>query len=209
MTKPVETLNQEEHEELEKIAAKKGDRDLVLILLLGRAGLRIGEAVGLSWGDVTVDRKVSRWVSVPGALAKRGRGRTIPMDDRLHTALLSHATAEAARLGELDEAWPVARTLRRHGPMTERNGRRIVHALSDSALGRRIHPHVLRHTFATRLMKVTSLRTVQELLGHKHVSSTQIYTHVSQADMQDAVRSAFGRKKAGSRALEGTEEEPG
>jgi site-specific recombinase XerD len=40
-------------------------------------------------------------------------------------------------------------------------------------------------------MKVTDLRTVQELLGHKHVSSTQIYTHVSQADMQDAVRSAF------------------
>ncbi len=195
MSQPVETLTQQEHEDLERIAAAKSSRDSVLILLLGRAGLRIGEAVGLSWGDVAEDGKVSRWVSVPGALARRGRGRTIPMDDKLHTALLHHAADEAARLGELDEAKPVARTLRREGPMTERNGRRIVHVLSDSALGRRIHPHVLRHTFATRLMHVTNLRTVQELLGHKHVSSTQIYTHVSQADMTDAVRAAFERKK--------------
>jgi integrase/recombinase XerC len=191
MSQPVESLTGDEHEQLEKIAVAKSSRDSVLILLMGRAGLRVGEAVGLRWADVAVAGTITRWVSVPKALAKRGNPRLVPMDDRLHQALVEHAAAEAAQWGALDAAWPVARATGEFRAMGARNGRRIVHALSSKALGRRIHPHVLRHTFATRLMKVTDLRTVQELLGHKHVSSTQIYTHVSQADMQDAVRSAF------------------
>ncbi|GAH96402.1 unnamed protein product, partial [marine sediment metagenome] len=54
---------------------------------------------------------------------------------------------------------------------------------------REIHPHILRHTFATRLMSKTSMRVVQELLGHKNLSSTQIYTHPNNADLQEAIDS--------------------
>ncbi len=199
MSNPVETLTHEEHENLEKTAAEKSKRDSVLVLLMGRAGLRVGEAVGLRWADVSADGEITRWVSVPRDLAKRGRARLVPMDDRLHGALMEHALAEGELMGKLQVAEPVARVPGRQGPMSARNGRRIIYALSKTALGRRIHPHVLRHTFGTRLLKVTDIRTVQELMGHRHLSSTMIYTHVTQADMQGAIRTAFERKNEPSR----------
>ena len=207
MSKPVETLTADEQERLEIAARKSGTRDHVLILLMGRAGLRVGEAVGLTWSAVAEGGSITRWVNIPGELAKRGMGRLVPMADKLHGALLLHASKEAAALGELDPAAPVVRAGSAQRAMGDRNGRRIVHVLSSAALGRRIHPHVLRHTFATRMLRFTDLRTIQELLGHRHVSSTQIYTHVSQADMRDAVQAAFGGKGAGvARASQEPEE---
>lgn len=194
MSKPIEAITAIEQEQIERVSRAHSARDDVLVLLLGRAGLRVGEAVGLRWGDVMEQGKVARFVSVPGELAKRGLGRLIPMHERLRDSLLTHAVAEARRLGSLDDAGPVACARGRKSAMTDRNLRRIVYTFAEKAFGRRIHPHVLRHTFATRLMKVTDLRTVQELLGHKHVSSTQIYTHVSQADMTSAVAKAFGHQ---------------
>lgn len=191
MGKPIEALTPTEHEQLEKVSRAHSVRDDVLVLLLGRAGLRVGEAVGLSWGDVMEDGKISRWVSVPGDLAKRGKGRLIPMHERLRESLMTHAVSEARRWGQLNPEEPVTCARGRHEAMTHRNLRRIVYGFSLHAFGRRIHPHVLRHTFATRLLLVCDLRTVQELLGHKHVSSTQIYTHVTQADMAKAISRAF------------------
>ena len=63
----------------------------------------------------------------------------------------------------------------------------IISRASMKSIGRTIHPHVLRHTFATRMMFVTNLRVVQQLLGHKNLSSTQIYTHPKREDLQNAV----------------------
>jgi len=195
MKRPVETLTHAEHETLERIAAAKSRRDSVLVLLMGRAGLRVGEAVGLRWTDVSADGSITRWVSIPSTLARRGSARLVPMDAKLHEALLEHAVAEGQVMGQLQADEPVARVPGRVGPMCVRNGRRIVYELSKTALGRRIHPHVLRHTFGTRLLKVCDIRTVQELMGHRHLSSTMIYTHVSQADMQGAIRAAFEPEK--------------
>lgn len=196
MGRPIEAMTAIEQEQIERVSRAHSARDDVLVLLLGRAGLRVGEAVGLTWGDVMEQGKVSRFVNVPGVLAKRGRGRLIPMHERLRDALLTHAVAEARRLGTLSDSAPVACARGRKTAMTDRNLRRIVYGFAETAFGRRVHPHVLRHTFATRLMKVTDLRTVQELLGHRHVSSTQVYTHVSQADMTSAVAKAFGHEDA-------------
>ncbi|GAH73030.1 unnamed protein product [marine sediment metagenome] len=56
-----------------------------------------------------------------------------------------------------------------------------------TSLGRPVHPHILRHTFASRLMRTTNARIVQELLGHQHLSTTQIYTHPNQDDLKKAI----------------------
>ena len=64
---------------------------------------------------------------------------------------------------------------------------RIIAMHSFLAFGTRIHPHILRHTFATRLMACTSMRNVQVLLGHKNIQTTQIYTHPNNQDLKSAI----------------------
>jgi len=63
----------------------------------------------------------------------------------------------------------------------------MVARVSLDVIKRRIHPHVLRHTFATQLAKVTNIRVVQELLGHSSLESTQIYTHPDMNEAREAV----------------------
>ena len=72
-------------------------------------------------------------------------------------------------------------------PITTRQVERIILTASMKALNRPIHPHVLRHTFASRLMKRTNIRVVQQLLGHTSITSTQIYTHPDSDDLQKAI----------------------
>ncbi|GAH51596.1 unnamed protein product, partial [marine sediment metagenome] len=66
---------------------------------------------------------------------------------------------------------------------------RITRNAAMKSLGRPVHPHVLRHTFASRLMRTTNSRVVQELLGHQHMSTTQIYMHPNQEDKKKAIQS--------------------
>lgn len=78
--------------------------------------------------------------------------------------------------------------------VSTRTLQRLVARLGREVLGRSLWPHVLRHTYATRMMRVCELRVVQELLGHRSVKSTQVYTHVSSEDLVEAagkVRTAF------------------
>ncbi len=73
--------------------------------------------------------------------------------------------------------------------ITPRTIQRIIKKASFQAFGREIHPHVLRHTFASRLMRTTNIRIVQQLLGHKSIQSTQIYTHPNHDDLTTAIKS--------------------
>ena len=135
-------------------------RNRALLELLYSGGLRSAEAVGLDLGDVDFEREV---VHVRG---KGGKERVVP-------------------LGE-EAAHHVARYLRNGRPTLARGA---VDALFLSARGRRLdtstvrrlvrHPHRLRHAFATHLLEGgADLRTIQELLGHSSLSTTQIYSHV-------------------------------
>lgn len=72
-------------------------------------------------------------------------------------------------------------------PISTRQVHRIVNFAFLKAIGKVVHPHMLRHTFATRLMRVTNSRIVQELLGHKKLTSTQIYTHPNSDDLKKAI----------------------
>jgi len=73
-------------------------------------------------------------------------------------------------------------------PITTRQVERIIKHAAIASIGRPANPHMLRHTFATKLMRITNVRVVQELLGHRNLSSTQIYTHPNQDDFAAAIR---------------------
>jgi integrase/recombinase XerD len=149
-------------------------RDRALVELLYGAGLRVSEAVGLEKNGIDLDARIVR------VLGKGGKERLVP---------LGRPAAEAARrylaLGRphLDRRYrPELFLNARGGPLTRAGAFLILRRLAQKAglEPERVHPHLLRHSFATHLLEGgADLRSVQEMLGHADLSTTERYTHVS------------------------------
>jgi integrase/recombinase XerC len=149
-----------------------------MIELLYDAGLRAGEACSLRLHDVDLEKG---WIRV--VQGKGRRDRVVPLADTASIAIEAFVRHGRPALAERNSGQP-ADTLflnARGRSMTTRDVRRVVTKLGISALdGRPMWPHLLRHSFATHLLEGgADLRSVQELLGHADVGSTQVYTHVT------------------------------
>lgn len=152
-------------------------RDLALVELLYDAGLRAGEACALATDDLDMREG---WVRVEQG--KGGRDRVVPMADAAIHAIRAYLERGRDALAARSEQRSDALFLNARGRrMTTRDVRRVVGRLGGASLdGRPVWPHLLRHSFATHLLEGgADLRSVQELLGHVDVGSTQVYTHVS------------------------------
>ena len=170
-----------------------GRRDRAILELLYASGLRLSELVGLDLDDVNLG---GRLVRVRG---KGGRQRIVPFHRRAAEVIrdylpvrhrLSAAAPEAPDRGR-DPLFVNYRGGRLSGRSVDRLVRRYV-ALSSTRLG--ISPHALRHSFATHLLeRGADLRSIQELLGHARVSTTQRYTHVDAARITSLYRKAHPR----------------
>jgi integrase/recombinase XerC len=151
-------------------------RDRALLELLYGAGLRVGEAAALDVRDVDLHRGDVR------VLGKGGKERVVPLPAAAREALAAWLEARR-RPGLLGE--PLFTPLRRRAGPTGRLGardlRRVVAArVRRAGLAGRVHPHRLRHSYATHLLDMgADLREIQELLGHASLSTTQRYTAVS------------------------------
>ncbi len=155
-------------------------RDRAILELLYAAGLRVSELVSLDWGDLDLPARTLRVVG------KGGKERMVPFGQPAAEALrswLSEWDSIRARDGAQadDETLsdPVFLNFK-GGRLTDRSVRRIIdRAVDESALSLGVHPHALRHTFATHLLEGgADLRAIQELLGHASLSTTQRYTHL-------------------------------
>lgn len=166
-----------------------GLRDRAILETMYSAGLRVSELVGLSDGDVDLAQNV---------LLVRGKGR------RERLSPLGSYAAQAVR------AWLKVRRVSpreaqgREAPLftnrfgtrltTRSVGRMLEKYLCETGLDQRTSPHTLRHSFATHLLdRGADIRSVQELLGHKSLVTTQIYTHVSTANLRAAYEKAHPR----------------
>jgi len=163
-------------------------RDLALLELLYATGVRVGELCSLDVDDIDRERRTIR------VLGKGGKERVVPYGvpaatalnawlDRARTALTSENSGAAVFLGK------------RGGRVNQRQVRQVVHqALSRVNDSPSLGPHGLRHSAATHLLDGgADLRSVQELLGHATLSSTQIYTHVSAERLRAAYEQAHPR----------------
>jgi len=159
-----------------------GRRDRALFEVLYGCGLRVSEAVGLSWEDIEAS---SGWITVTG---KGSKQRTVPLGTAAKEALETYR-ADLSQRGRRDPVFVNARG----GRLTARSiarilARHLVRALSSTAA---ISPHGLRHSFATHLLSAgADLRAIQELLGHSRLSTTQKYTHVDLGALMDEYRQA-------------------
>jgi len=159
---------------------------LIYALML-YAGTRLKETTQICWIDVIRNGDVNSALTLDKTITKTGRERTIPLAPPLARCIHNtwHQWATPAGIKTVHSIathsatglWYTHRTIQRRLATTAR-----------AAIGRSITPHVLRHTFATRLLTVTNIRVVQEALGHARVNTTQIYTHPTQDDLADALR---------------------
>jgi len=147
-------------------------RDRALAETLYGAGLRISEATGLDLADLDLNAGVAR------ILGKGSKERVAPLGEACVAALKAWLAARPLLAALKEKAVFVGA---RGGRLDRRQGARIVEAMRlASGLPQHISPHTLRHSFATHLLEGgADLRTVQELLGHARLSTTQRYTHLT------------------------------
>lgn len=164
-------------------------RDRAILELLYSAGLRVAELTGLDLGDADL---AARTLRVTG---KGSKQRIVPFGEAAAQTLQIYLEAARPAL-QREQSPPAALFLNRRG---NRMGTRDVRALvaryaSRAAPGSSPSPHTLRHTYATHLLEGgADLRTVQELLGHADLRTTQIYTHVSRERLRRVYEQAHPR----------------
>jgi len=187
-------------------------RDTVMLELLYSCGLRVSELVRLKIKDIDFNSSVAhifgkgrqeRLVPIGsyalqaieiylGARGKAGAGHTLPL--RMNPPLTGQASEKQSRQEPDQNSYLF---LNRFGkPLSDRSVRYEIarYRISTGLTSKRISPHTFRHTFATHMLDHgADLRSVQELLGHKNISTTQIYTHVTTSRLKEVYNNAHPR----------------
>jgi len=197
MSNSPKTLNvAEQHQLLDALLNKnaphksfrKGIRNYLIGCLMLEAGLRVGEVVKLEMDHLYFQGKPVRNLVLTSDITKNHVERSVPVSTRLKEALEEYLLKYDLSESILYDSFCFCASVT-FSPLTTRQVERIINAAGMKVLGRPVHPHMLRHTFATKLMRVTDMRTVQELLGHSNINSTQIYTHPTEDDKKKAIES--------------------
>ena len=170
-------------------------RDKALLEFMYATGCRVSEATGTNLDDIYLDEKVVR------LMGKGSKQRLVPLGSYARRALAAYLNAGR---GELERR-STAATPERRALFLNKRGRRISRqsvweivktAGARAGITKPLHPHTLRHSFATHLIQGgADVRTVQELLGHASVTTTQIYTHVSPETLIETYLSSHPRAR--------------
>lgn len=173
--------------------SESGVRDKAILETLYSAGLRVSECVGLELADLDTDEGIVR------VRGKGKRERLAMLGPPSLKALVEWLAVRAEWLAGASKPVTAVFLNRRGTRLTTRSvGRLLEKYLKQTGLDPRTSPHTLRHSFATHLLdNGADIRSVQELLGHRNLTTTQVYTHVSTQRLHDAYRAAHPRAKAG------------
>ncbi|MEM9531187.1 MAG: tyrosine recombinase XerC [Pseudomonadota bacterium] len=167
-------------------------RDRALLELFYSSGLRLAELAGVQWLDLDL---AAALVRVTG---KGSKQRQLPVGQKACQALTRWRAAQVDWCGPADHVF----TSRRGAGLSHRAIQdRVARRAREAGLGRRVHPHMLRHSFASHLLESSGqLRAIQDLLGHSDISTTQVYTHLDfqhLAKVYDAAHPRARRKSKG------------
>jgi site-specific recombinase XerD len=180
-------LDREQMERL--LSAPDNNRDKAMLELLFSTGLRVSELVKLDRDDINFERKEF------GIIGKGGRSRVVFLSESSIYWIQKYLEERM----DTDKALFIRTSGRKDADLrlTVRTVQRVVEKYVQAAgLPVKITPHGIRHTFATDLLSAgADLRAIQEMLGHKSVATTQIYTHITNPQLKN-IHSKFHRKKA-------------
>jgi integrase/recombinase XerC len=168
-------------------------RDRLLLEFLYGCGVRVSEAVGLNIDDID---QTDRWLRVRG---KGKKERQVPYGSKAAEALGAYLADRPVPVGKAADSRALFLN-HRGGRLTDCGARQIVKFYAAYVVGdSSIHPHTLRHAFATHLLSDgADLRSIQELLGHARLSTTQKYTKVALTDLMRVYDKAHPHAKATS-----------
>jgi len=177
-----------------KLSDAAGLRDKAILEVMYSAGLRVSEVVGMNDRDIDL---------AEGAVRIRGKGRKERIGSLGRYAIRALKAYYPARIRKVTEGQPERQqdqptfTNKFGQRLTTRSvGRMLEKYILECGLDTRTTPHTLRHSFATHLLdRGADIRSVQEMLGHKSLATTQIYTHVSTANIKKAYAKAHPRAK--------------
>ena len=176
-------------------------RDRALLEVLYATGLRVSELVSLDWRDLDLSARVLR------VMGTGGKERMGPFGRQAAAALAAWLGAWDEVRGRDGSADPEVEPVFLHhrgGRLSDRSVRRVLDRYVDrAALAAGVHPHTLRHTFATHLLEGgADLRAIQELLGHSSLATTQRYTHVEIERLLTVYRQAHPRARSAADVAE-------
>ncbi len=174
------------------ISKLNGLRDRTVLEILYSTGMRINELVNIKLKDIDFSNGVAR------VLGKGRKERLVPLGSYALKAIENYLEARK-KMGQFDghNAWLFLNL--RGKKLTDRSIRRhlLGYARRAGLVNKHISPHTLRHSFATHLLdRGADLRSVQELLGHKNVVTTQIYTHVTARRLKEVYNRTHPRARA-------------
>lgn len=172
-------------------------RDYLIGSLMADAGLRVSEVVQLHPNQLlqpntdpanprTLTNQSLRTIHIPAHDSKTNHARTIPLTERIMMAIMIYFQhfAPTFSLPTKTYAFPSG-SHNKH--LSTRHIQRIITRAGNAALHRPVNPHLLRHTFATRIVRASNTSTAQQLLGHKSLTSTQRYLHPNADDLTCAI----------------------
>ena len=208
-TKYPHGLYKEQIQELFKRNAERTDnlknRDQAILYLLYYSGVRAQELVTLNIQSVYMRERLVR------VLGKGNKERVIPFSEDCKKVLKNYIDNDRPTLVMKYIEWQKKHQDKKEkdsmmsplffsaqgGPLTTRGLEYILDAIQEkTGLFVGLHPHILRHSFATHLLENgADLRVIQELLGHESINATQVYTHVTEEAMKDTYEKAFPRAK--------------
>lgn len=159
-------------------STKEGIRDKAILELLYSAGIRVSELVNMELTDINFDEKILR------CFGKGKKERLVPVGDYVVEAIKNYLKIR----NEISNKFSNSLFITRLGKKFTRAGIwKIIKIYAKKAgITKNVYPHIFRHSFATHLLKGgADLRSVQEMLGHSDISTTQIYTHIDRSHLKN------------------------
>jgi integrase/recombinase XerD len=178
-------------EQPDKLSTDEAKRDRVMLELLYASGMRVSELVALNLGDVSTQAEY--YVRCFG---KGHKERILPLYEQIAMKVRQYVEETRPRLAHGKKE--TALFLNARGDRLTRQGfwQKLKEYVKSAGLGKQISPHTLRHSFATHMLSGgADLRSVQELLGHANIATTQVYTHLTNEHVRRTYEKAHPRAK--------------
>jgi len=189
----VPILTNEEYTALLTQLTNVPTRNELIVRLMLQCGLRCGEVKNLNTDDVWHGEYTHTAIRITKSSTKSHVGRHVDIPQPVQECIDKYRKELESQGQIYTTPRPLFFSFHSRQRLSTRDIQRITAEITRQALGRSINPHSLRHTYATMLLRYTNIRVVQQLLGHKSLTTTQIYTHPTSQECKKAVDTAFNQ----------------